>query len=406
MSETITDKPLKLELPVAAIKQELVPVPAQAVTFDPAVDRDIDAEAGAYVRDLLSISGTAFDVQERKRQEVENLGADVLASGSQSALLNQPLKLLAARADDGGVLANGLLELQQTMQALDPVGRDFTVGTLAHMFSFIPGVGRPVQRYLLKLQSAGESISAIVNSVKKEGETLKRDNATLRDDIVARRQKTLALERKIKYLLAIDKKVETELEHLPAGDQKRFLQEEILFPLRLRQKALLKRRGTNQFGIQANGLVVQNNIQLLEGVNQGCDDSVEVLRVAATLLLALADQRTTLTKFEALENTAQTMLERAADTLQTQGVEVYKQATGDGQDLTRLLQAFAKARASLNEIARYKTNSLPVLKQEIDTLLSATDENEADIRRMERGGKAASIIDAEFTEVKDPSKRF
>ena len=69
-----------------------------------------------------------------------------------SAMLNEPLKTLAHRADDGGEVASTLTDLRMRVEELDPAGVDFEAGWLMRMVGKIPGVGSPVKRYLHPLR--------------------------------------------------------------------------------------------------------------------------------------------------------------------------------------------------------------------------------------------------------------
>ena len=100
----------------------------------------------------------------------------------------------------------------------------------------IPGVGTPLKRYFMRYESSQTQIDAIVNSLEKGRDQLKRDNVTLGDDQKQMRELTHQLADQIALAQALDAVVVDKLATEIAADDPRrqFVEEDILFALRQR----------------------------------------------------------------------------------------------------------------------------------------------------------------------------
>ena len=116
---------------------------------------------------------------------------------------------------------------------------------------------------------------------------------------------------------------------MPVGDPRRAVVEnEWLFPLRQRIQDLQQQLVVNQQGIMAIDLVIRNNVELMRGVDRATNVTVSALQVAVTLALALANQKITLDKILAVNETTDKLIGQTAERLRTQGVEIHKMASG------------------------------------------------------------------------------
>ena len=88
------------------------------------------------------------------------------------------------------------------------------------------------------------------------------------------------------------------------------IENEWLFPLRQRIQDLQQQLIVNQQGIMAIDLVIRNNVELMRGVDRATNVTVSALQVAVTLALALANQRVTLDKVLAVNETTDKLLAR------------------------------------------------------------------------------------------------
>jgi uncharacterized protein YaaN involved in tellurite resistance len=386
MAETQTKLPaLKLNLDMEAVKG------AVAVRADPGDEAALEKQAQHYVELLANIRPDADVEQAEARTAVESMGRDLQAEAAQrSKMLRQPIKDLSVRGTEGGPVANALLDLKMKVEELDPARLDLSPGFVTRIMGMIPGIGSPLKRYFSRYESAQTVIDAIVNSLQQGREQLRRDNVTLGEDQGQMRSLTRKLDRQVKLGQLIDQKLSGKLGgEIPAGDVRhKFVQEELLFPLRQRIMDLQQQLAVNQQGVLSLGLIMRNNEELMRGVNRAVDVTVSALQVAVTAALALANQKIVLDKINALNQTTSDLIAGTAERLRSQGAEIQKQAAGSMLSMESLKAAFANINAAMDEISRYRREALPRMAQTILEFDNLSAQGEAAIQRYEAGERA------------------
>jgi uncharacterized protein YaaN involved in tellurite resistance len=262
---------------------------------------------------------------------------------------------------------------------------------------FLPFVGNPVKRYFTRYESADTVLSAIKNSLEKGQRTLERDNVTLLDDQQAMRELTFKLQNAIKIGQAIDEELNYRMENkLSPGDEKfKFIEEEILFPLRQRIQDLQQQLAVNQQGFIAIEMIIRNNKELIRGVNRALNVTMSALQVAATLALALANQQIVLEKVESVNVTTNKLIAGSAKRLKEQGAAIHKQASSTQLDMNVLKQSFSDIRAALDDISKFRHDALPKMAQTIVELNDMTEEQDKAIEDLEKGNRVAAAFQIE-----------
>jgi uncharacterized protein YaaN involved in tellurite resistance len=123
----------------------------------------------------------------------------------------------------------------------------------------------------------------------------------------------------------------------------------------------------------------------MRGVDRAINVTVSALSVAATVALALANQRLVLDRIESLNATTSETIAGTARALRQQGVDVQKRAASATLDMGSLEQAFGDVMAALDDLARYRQEALPELSAQIERLDGLARDGEAAIERLERG---------------------
>lgn len=321
------------------------------------------------------------EVQEALRSFAEKLQ---FKAARQSDLLKQPLRQLSARAGEGSGVADTLIDLKLQVEALDPAGIDFSPGWLARLLGYLPFVGTPVKRYFSRYESSSATLSAIVKSLEKGREELKRDNITLRADQNELQQLVDELSASLAYSQAIDGRLSQRLaEEIPADDPlASFIRDELLFSLRQRIQDIQQQLLVSQQGVLTSALIVRNNDELIRGVNRALTVTVNALSVAVTLALALANQRLVLDKIEAVNRSTEKIIADSARQLRDQGATIHRQAASAQINVDVLRQAFVDIRAALDDIDGFRRNALPEMSRSIATLDQLTGEAAALIERL------------------------
>ena len=377
---------LHLNLDIAGAKSEAAIAPAG----DPALDKRADE----FVQRLLDLGGRGDQGSDDAAAAIAAMGKGLQREASQrSQMLKQPIMALGHSADDGGPVAKGLVDLRMQVEGLDPAKFDLEPGWVSRSLGFIPGIGNPIKRYFMRFESAQTVIDAIIASLKKGREQLGRDNVTLAEDQKAMRALTHKLARQVSLAELLDRKLEAKRAELAGDEAKRkFLEEQLLFPLRQRIMDLQQQLAVNQQGVLAVNLIIANNKELMRGVDRSLDVTVNALQVAVTVALALANQKIVLDKVEAINKTTSDILAGTAQRLKQQGADIQRRASSAMLDINALKSAFADITTALDEIARYRREALPQMAASIVEFDKLSAKGEEAIRKLEQGRAAEPTL--------------
>jgi len=389
MNTTVTQMPAgeaKLEPVMSWLTNVAEPAPLDPV---------IDTQADEVVSKLMTADPAQAEKVAVSKQAIQNLGSDLQREAARrSAMLKQPVHKLYEGATEGAPVANALTELRLKVEELDPGQYDFEPGWATRVLGRLPFVGTPLKRYFSRYESSSTQLDAIVRSLRDGREQLSRDNITLGDDQKAMRLLAEKLAKAVKLGQLIDAKLDRELQ---AGDPRRaVIENEWLFPLRQRIQDLQQQLVVNQQGIMAMDLIIRNNVELMRGVDRATNVTVSALQVAVTLALALANQRVTLEKVLAVNETTDKLIGQTAQTLRTQGAEIHKMASGTSLNIDTLKQAFADIRAALDDVARFRQEALPKMAAAIVELDQLSADAGRKIEDMDNARKIAGVIDAQL----------
>lgn len=385
------------------IQQELGLVDPASVAIEGEPDSQLDRQAGEFVKTILAFNPddpTHMDLRDRNIAAVEMLGSKTQqAAAHRSGMLKEPIRKLAARGEDGGEVANALVDLKMQVEELDPGRFDFKAGWATRTLAWLPGVGTPLKKFFSRFESAQTVIDAIIRALDEGRNVLQRDNITLSQDQKAMRQLTLKLGQVIQLGILIDQKISYALEREigPDDPKRRFIEDELLFPLRQRIQDVQQQLAVNQQGVLAIEIIIRNNKELIKGVDRGINVTVNALNVAVTVALALANQKIVLDKIDAVNKVTNQLIAQTAAQLRTQGAEIHKRASSTQVDIETLKKAFADINAALDDISTFRKEALPQMANnilEMDELTKATEEA---IQRMEQGNRAspAMMLDVE-----------
>jgi len=369
------------------------------VTEPAPTDPVIDAQADEVVGKLLTVNPAEADKVSINKQAIENLGGDLQREAARrSAMLKEPVHKLYEGATEGGEVANALVDLKVKVEELDPGQFDFQPGWTTRLIGQLPFVGTPLKRYFSRYESSSTQLDAIVRALRNGKETLGRDNLTLGDDQKAMRLLADKLEKAVKLGQLIDAKLLSKLEaEVPVGDPRRaVIENEWLFPLRQRILDLQQQLVVNQQGIMAIDLVIRNNVELMRGVDRATNVTVSALQVAVTLALALANQRITLEKILAVNETTDKLIGQNAERLRTQGVEIHKMAAGTSLNIDVLKKAFVDIKAALDDISRFRQEALPRMAAAIVELDKLSDDASKTIQNMDNARRIGNTINTQL----------
>ncbi|WP_084155901.1 toxic anion resistance protein [Halomonas halocynthiae] len=383
----MTDTPRHdpLSLPPIEHLAETLEASSKATHHQDTPDPELSERANAFVRDVLS---EGADSIERQRRAVDEMGLELQHQAArQSEMLKTPLRQLASQGEDGGPVARALQDLRGRMSSLDPQQHHLEPKPMDRLLRLIPGFTTRVQRYFQRFETAQQALDAIIAELTAGRDSLSRDNITLNDDQQAMRQMLDQLQRQVELGRLIDARMTRSLSEIIDEPRRRFVEEELLFPLRQRVLDIQQQQVVCQQGVLALEVIIRNNRELMRGVDRAVNVTVSALSVAATVALALANQRLVLDQVESLNQATSETIAGTAQSLRQQGVDIQTRATSASLNMDSLEQAFGDVMGAIDDLSRYRREALPQMADQIDRLDALSGKGHDAIDRLERGSR-------------------
>ncbi|MDR2198924.1 MAG: toxic anion resistance protein [Deltaproteobacteria bacterium] len=388
---TKTDAPASPAVPAASefslivpsskeIEKELVVQEAPPSEEKAALLKQVEQNTNA----IMNIDLESSDARRQIIEPIANFGLETMnVSASKNNMLKVTVGQLAQAGEEGGVVSKSLVNLQNEITDLDPSGVDFMrKGIFAKIFN-------PVRRYFSKYQKSENVISNILESLEQGKNTLKNDNTTLELESSGLRVNSKKLKSEIELGSALDESISKRLAEAKAQnadpDKIRFVEEEVLFPLRQRIMDMNQMLVVTHQGIIAMEVVQRNNRELVRGVDRAMTVTVSALRTSITVASALYNQKITLQKIKALNETTGNLISETSKMLKEQGTAIHKDAVESTISIDLLKKSFDDVLASLNEISRFKQEALPKMRETISAFKELADKGETEISKMEKG---------------------
>ena len=383
----------------AKVEQELAVEPAHAEAIDGVANEkgqqimEVDLDSVADRREIL--------------QAVESLGNDIAKqSAAKNEMLSRRMSQLSREGGDSGEIAKGLSELSIKMRDLDPSGIDFAkTGGIGKLFN-------PVRRYFERYKTADAEIADIVQSLERGKATLKNDNVTLELEEDAMRNLTKQLNQQIAMATDLDNYLTASVERARADlssdpERIKFVEEEVIFPLRQKILDFQQLLTVNQQGIVSMNIIRRNNLELMRAVDRAENVTVSALRVAVTVASALYNQRIVLDKVNMLNEATNSMITATSHMLKEQGAEIQKNATEANISAETLKESFAETIQALEDISNYKQAALPRIKQTIQEFQAIAEEGQRYVDRLEERDQKlveAGVNEKQAVQLEDGAK--
>ncbi len=343
----------------------------------------IDNTAINKAKDVMDADIDSFETRKEITDVINNFGTDTLTKNrNRNELLEKRLMSYNRVGGEGSAVAKGLEDLTIQMKDLDPSGIDFAKsGKLGKIFN-------PVRRYFEKFNTADHEISTIIDSLDKGKKMLEDDNTTLEIEEASMREITKEMQKNMELGMQLDTYLTDAIDQAKRDGEDenkiKFVEDEVLFPLRQRVEDFQQILVVNQQGIIASEIIRKNNRELIRSVDRAKNVSVSALRTAVTIAGALYNQRIVLDKVNAVNKATNDMIESTSKMLREQGVEIQKQATEAALSPDVLQASFAEALGALDDINNYRQQALPMMKDTIDKFATLADEGERKIQELEK----------------------
>ena len=362
----------------------------------------LEEMARAFVQDVsrLDAHGENF---KRKLDSVHALGMDEQRAAAQvsNRMLERPLRATKAGVfNEGSDILRGLTDLRHTVEELDP-----SRGTPAkRFFGMLPG-SKKVQTYMERYASAQDHLNAILDTLYRSQDELRKDNASIETEKVALWNVMQKLRQYAYVGQAVDDALTERLAALEQTDPEkaRMVREELLFAVRQRITDLLTQLAVSVQGYLALDLVRKNNLELIKGVDRATTTTISALRTAVLVSQALGTQQMVLEQVTALNTTTGNMIESTSQLLKTQSGRIQEGAGSATVNVEQLQAAFKNVYAALDAISEYKVRALENFRQTTQILAQevGTAQTYLDRERQQASQDIASELNVSGNLVKD-----
>lgn len=342
----------------------------------------LDTMADNNAKEIMKIDLDSLEERRSIANTIDNFGKDmVVRSSEKNKLLEKTLGELSKSGAEGSTVVTSLTKLNDQMKELDPSKVNFNDnGFFGKMFS-------PVRNYFQRYEKADEQIQGIIESLEAGKRTLVNDNTTLEIEQASLRDLTKKIGKQVELGLQMDTALEKAIEDATVKNEDpekiKYIQEEVLFPLRQKVMDLQQMQAVNQQGYFAMEIVRRNNKELIRAVERAQNVTVSALRTAVTVASALYNQKIVLDKVKMINETTNNLIKSTSIMLKEQGADIQAQAMNANITVDTLKEAFKNTFDALDQVEAYKQKALPQMKQSMEEFRIMADEGTRRIDRLE-----------------------
>lgn len=369
MTDTGTELELVPPSPVTAVTQVqaavVVPVdPEQASQLEATADTFADSVAALDVHSP-EFAGKVGSITRMGDREMRD------AAAVSNRMLERPVKAMGSGLfDASSPVSKSLIDLRNTVEELDP-SRQGDLFSPRKLLGMIP-MGSKVRDYFDRYRSSQTHLDAIIKSLYRGQDELRKDNAAIEQEKVNLWATMGRLQQYALMAARLDLRLEDRIAAVEATDPERarMLRQDVQFYVRQKHQDLLTQLAVAVQGYLALDLVRKNNHELIKGVDRATTTTVAALRTAVMVAQALANQRLVLDQITALNSTTGNLIESTSSMLRQQTGRIHDQAASATINLNQLKTAFANIYATMEAVDTYKDAALQSMRTTVDALES------------------------------------
>lgn len=348
----------------------------------PVQKQQLTSMAEENASEVMKLDLDSLEERRNIANTIESFGKDIVVKSSEkNKMLEKTLADLSKTGNEGGEVVDSLAKLNREMKELDPSGVNFNND------SFFGKMFNPVKNYFQRFEKADDQIEEILENLESGKKALQNDNTTLEIEQASLRDLTVKLGKQVELGMQMDSAVSKALEDAQVNNEDpekiKYIQDEVLFPLRQKVMDLQQMQAVNQQGYFAMEIVRRNNKELIRAVERAQHVTVSALRTAVTVASALYNQKIVLDKVKMINDTTNNLIRSTSMMLKQQGASIQQQAMESNISVETLREAFQNTFEALDAVDSYKQKALPQLKQQLDAFKEMADEGQRRIQKIE-----------------------
>jgi uncharacterized protein YaaN involved in tellurite resistance len=276
-------------------------------------------------------------------------------------------------------VAGTLLKLNSEISDINPHKHNLQS---RNILSFIPFIGKPIQRYLKKFKSANEIIGEIMLHLEDGEHLLRDDNTVLQHDKQRYRETAIALQRKAVIFEKVVSSIEANLSKLPENERE-FYENNLLLNLHKKIRSIYEILVVTQEGFLSSDLIINTNWELIDNISNVRVVTKRALEIGVAMLVAIENQKNVLDAVEQTKKVTNEMILGNAQRMNTQAAQIYADAGKGTITIETLQEAFNQIDEAMSKINTFKSEAVSKIKNEVGTLKTITHKLEDKIKEAE-----------------------
>lgn len=316
------------------------------------------------------------------RALLENITIDDIESlESSSALLTKRISQLDSIKDsESSSIANSLIRLNTEISYINPHKYNFESGKL---FSWIPFVGKPIDKYLKKFKSAKELIIETISHLEEGEKLLKDDNIVLQHDKKRYREIAIRLQRKALIFEKIIIAIENSLSKLEE-QEKIFYENNLLLNLHKKIRSIYEILVVTQESFLSSELIINTNWELIDNISNVKVVTKRALETGVAMFVALENQKSVLDAVNKTKEVTNDLILNNAKTMNNQATQIYNDAAKGTITIETLKNSFDQINDALMKIDTFKLEAVEKIKNEVATFKTISSQLEEKVKEAEK----------------------
>ena len=347
------EPPIEAAPPVKPVEPEKAPtllpdVPAEQLL-------DLKQRANAWVDNVASLKPQTPEYEQQVRAIQQVARSEVRQTANASSRFLE--KSVAQTKSEGGSgtqvsVSKTLVDLRTKVEELAPGEQNW----FEKLASRLPG-GKQMQRYFRQFESNQDQLNTILVALDRGQDVLLKDNSALQVERKALWDSMTQLQKLSSLLGELDEAVTRRIEEektAGALENAQALESDVLFAVRQRHQDVMTQLAVSVQSYLAMGLIQDNNLKLVDGVERAKTTTMTALRTAVIVAQALENQKLVLDQIDAVNRTTNQMIERTSQMLRDNTARVQEQAVNSGVQFETLQRAFDNVFATIDQVEQFR----------------------------------------------------
>lgn len=319
------------------------------------VPKEISKKVDLFIKQITNpkISTLAIDsIAEEEIKGVVNL----------SKMLNTPLANLSSDNSEGNKISSTIVSLKGKIEEINPAKVNLEGGFFGRLIESLTGKSA-LSKYFKKFETYSQAINGIIETLEDGGASLQEENAIFLQDKAKLIEFTKRMKEKVEILNHTSLKLNNIIEQEKDEEQKRFLIQDVDYTLQQQTMDLQQMILTSAQGVMALDVLIKNNRELITSVKRIKNVVMVALNIGVMVSIGLANQKRVLDTTKSITSATNDIITANSEMLQTQGLEIHKQASSNILDMAKLKAAFENTLKTIEEAETFRINSLPEMKK-------------------------------------------